>query len=102
MTIEKNFEKLDIEYGKSSYGKIQIDSKNAYKIIKGKEFRHLFFAYHSLDPMKTIDRILEAKSLVLDKDGHQLTKEGVEILRRIKRLQNLVRLDCYFELIEAF
>ena len=52
--------------------------------------------------MKTIDRILEAKSLVLDKDGHQLAKEGVEILRRIKGLQNLVRLDCYFELIEAF
>ncbi|MDD7227742.1 MAG: antitoxin, partial [Firmicutes bacterium] len=63
----------------------QIDSKNAYKIIKGTELRHLFFAYHSLAPMNAIDRILEAKSIVLDKDNHQLTKEGVEILRRIKR-----------------
>ena len=66
----------------------QIDSKNAYKIIKGTEFRHLFFAYHSLDPMNAIDRILEAKSLVLDKDSDQLIKEGVKILRRIKRLKN--------------
>ena len=106
MTIEEIFEELDIEYGKTSYGKIkfsvnemywigyiyrylsyvyQIDSKNAYKIIKGTELRHLFFAYHSLAPMNAIDRILEAKSIVLDKDNHQLTKEGVEILRRIKR-----------------
>lgn len=107
--IEEIFEELDIEYGKSSYGKIKfsmnemywigyiyrylsyiyhIDSKNADKIIKGNELRHLFFAYHSLDPMNAIDRILEAKSLVLDKESHQLTKEGVEILRRIKRLKN--------------
>ena len=106
MTVEEIFEELDIEYGKTSYGKIkfsvnemywigyiyrylsyvyQIDSKNAYKIIKGTELRHLFFAYHSLATMNAIDRILEAKSIVLDKDNHQLTKEGVEILRRIKR-----------------
>lgn len=106
MTIEEIFEEIDMEYGKTSYGKIkfsinemywigyiyrylcyvyQIDSKNAYKIIKGTEFRYLFFAYHSLDPMNAIDRILEAKSILLDKDNHQLTKEGVEILRRIKR-----------------
>mgnify|MGYP000009480253 FL=1 len=109
ITIEEIFKEINIEYGKSTYGKIkfsinemywigyiyrylsyvyQIDSKNAYKIIKGKELRYLFFAYHSLDPMNAIDRILEAKSLVLDKDSRQLTKEGVEILRRIKRLEN--------------
>lgn len=106
MTVEEIFEEIDMEYGKTSYGKIkfsinemywigyiyrylsyvyQIDSKNAYKIIKGTELRLLFFAYHSLDPMNAIDRILEAKSIILDKDNHQLTKEGVEILRRIKR-----------------
>ena len=56
--------------------------------IKGKELRYLFFAYHSLDPMNAIDRILESKSLVLDKDSHQLTKEGVQIMRKIKRLRN--------------
>ena len=111
MTVEEIFEELDIEYGKTSYGKIkfsvnemywigyiyrylsyvyQIDSKNAYKIIKGTELRHLFFAYHSLDPMNAIDIILEAKSLVLDKDSSQLTKEGVKILRSIKKLKNRV------------
>lgn len=108
MTIEEIFKELDVEYGKTSYGKIKfsvnemywieyiyrylsyvykIDSKNAYKIIKGTELRRLFFAYHSLDPMNAIDRILEAKSLVLDKDSDQLTKEGVKILRRMKRLK---------------
>ena len=111
MTVEEIFEELDIEYGKTSYGKIkfsvnemywigyiyrylsyvyQIDSKNAYKIIKGTELRHLFFAYHSLATMNDIDRILEAKSIVLDKDSSQLTKEGVKILRSIKKLKNRV------------
>ena len=105
-TIDEIFKELDDEYGKSNYGKIkfsneemywmgyiyrylsyvfQIDSKNAYKIIKGTELRQLFYAYHSLDPMNAIERILEAKSLVLDKDSDQLTKEGVSILRRIRQ-----------------
>ena len=109
ITNEEIFEEIDREYGKTNYGKIkfsinemywigyiyrylsyvyQIDSKNAYKIIKGAELRYLFFAYHSLDPMNAIDRILEAKSIVLDKDRHQLTEEGVKILRRIKKAEN--------------
>ena len=109
ITIEEIFEELHAEYGRSEYGKVKfsinemywigyiyrylsyvyrIDSKNAYKIIKGNELRGLFFAYHSLDPMNAIDRILEAKSIVLDKDDNELTKEGVEILRKIKRLNN--------------
>ena len=40
--------------------------------------------------INAIDRILEAKSLVLDKDSSQLTKEGVKILRSIKKLKNRV------------
>ena len=106
MTIEGVFEEINGEYGQSHYGKIkfsmdemywigyinrylsyvyQIDSKNAYRIIKGNELRSLFYAYQSLDPMNAIDRILEAKSIVLDKDAHQITKEGVEILRRMRK-----------------
>lgn len=108
-SIEDIFKELNEEYGESSYGKIkfsidemywigyiyrylsyvyQVDSKNAYKIIKGKELRGLFFAYHSLDPMNAVDRILESKSVVLDKDAKQMTKDGVEILRKIKGLDN--------------
>ena len=55
------------------------------QVDKTTQIIYLFFAYHSLATMNAIDRILEAKSIVLDKDNHQLTKEGVEILRRIKR-----------------
>lgn len=36
--------------------------------------------------MNAVDRILEAKSLILDKDSNQMTKEGVKVLRKIKSL----------------
>lgn len=108
-TMKGIFEELDTEYGKSSYGKTkfstnemywigyiyrylsyvyQINSKNAYKIIEGTELRYLFFAYHSLDPMNVIHRILAAKSLILEKDSHQLIEERVEKLSKIKKLKN--------------
>lgn len=79
MTIEEIFEELDIEYGKTSYGKIKFSVNEMYWI--GYIYRYLSYVYQ-------IDRILEAKSLVLDKDSSQLTKEGVKILRSIKKLKN--------------
>ena len=106
MSVEGILEEIDKEYGKSNYGKIkfsvnemywigyiyrylsyiyQIDSKNVYKIIKGSELRKLYSSYHTLDSLNAIDRILEAKSINLDKDVNQLTKEGVIILRQLKK-----------------
>lgn len=106
MTIEDVFEEINIEYGKTDYGKIkfsieemywigyiyrylsyiyQVDSKNAYKIIKGSELRKLYFSYHTLDAMNAIERILESKFIMLNKDKNQMIKEGVIILRKIKQ-----------------
>lgn len=106
ITLDEIFEEINNEYGKTDYGKTkfsteemywigylyrylsyvyQVDSKNAYKIIKGSELRKLYFSYHTLDVMNAIERILEAKLIILDKDSNQMTKEGVNIFRRIKR-----------------
>ncbi len=94
------FLEIENEYGKSNYGKekispeelywigyiyrywcytYQITSKQAFKIIKMKELRELYYPYHSLDPAQAIERILEAKG----KSEDDLTKKGVEILRNI-------------------
>ena len=103
LTIIDIYEQLDAEYGKTSYGSVkyskdelywighlyryfcytyEISSKQAYKIIKPKELRSLFLAYHTFDTKQAIERILEAKSIVLDKN---YTEEGIQILRRLRK-----------------
>ena len=94
------FVEIETQYGKSNYGKekisaeelywigyiyrywcytYQITSKQAFKIVKMKELRDLYYPYHSLDPSQAIERILEAKG----KLENDLTQRGVEILRSI-------------------
>lgn len=103
LTIYDIYQELINEYGDTSYGSIkysknelfwighiyryfcysyEISSKQAYKIIKPKELRRLFLAYHTLDSKQAIERILEAKNIVLDKD---YTEAGIEILRKIRK-----------------
>lgn len=95
------FEAINDEYGKSKYGTnkysknelywighiyrylcytYEISSKYAYKLIKPKELRSLFIAYHTLDSAHAIERILEAKNINLNID---YTQKGLEILRRM-------------------
>lgn len=40
-----------------------------YKIIKPKELRSLYLPYHTMDPAKAVDMILESKGLALDSDA---------------------------------
>ena len=103
LTIPDIYGELINEYGDSSYGSIkysknelywighlyrylcytyEISSKQAYKIIKPKELRSLFLAYHTFDTKQAIERILEAKNIVLDKD---YIEEGIQILRRLRK-----------------
>lgn len=103
LTIPDIYEHLVNEYGESSYGSIkysknelywighiyrylsytyEISSKQVYKIIKPKELRNLFLAYHTFDTKQAIERILEAKNIVLDKD---YTEAGIQILRKIRK-----------------
>lgn len=81
---------IDSQYGKSEYGSVkysanemfwigyfyryfcytyEISSNRAYRIIKPKELRGLFLPYHTLDVSQAIERVLEAKNLLIDEEG---------------------------------
>ena len=92
---------VDEEYGLSEYGSVKysknelywigyiyryysytydIPSKQVYKIIKPKELRGVFLPYHSLDPSQAIERILEAKGLLIS-DEDEINRQ-YKILRK--------------------
>lgn len=60
----------------------EISSLRAYKIIKPKELRSLYLAYHSLSPSKTIERILEAKKRPLNESD--IFQRQYEIFKKIR------------------
>ena len=103
MTIKDIFFELEEEFGKTSYGCEKYDkevlfwigyiyryfaityeftSARVYKIIKPKELRELFLPYHTLDPSQAIERILEAKGLLLDEEAE--LQRQYEIFRKIR------------------
>ena len=111
--LESNIQPNDIlelineEYGISDYGSVKykrneiywigyiyryfaftydISSAQVYKIVKPKELRGLFLAYHTLDPAQAIERILEAKGMLIDEEEE--LKRQYEIFRRIKKNNN--------------
>ena len=92
---------VDEEYGLSEYGSVKysknelywigyiyryysytydIPSKQVYKIIKPKELRGVFLPYHSLDPSQAIERILDAKGLLIS-DEDEINRQ-YKILRK--------------------
>ncbi len=96
-------DRIDEEYGISQYGKVKytknelywigyiyryyvytygVSSRQAYKLIKPKELRGLFLAYHTMDPAQAIERILESKGFLLDDEAK--LKRQYEIFRRIR------------------
>lgn len=96
-------DRIDEQYGMSEYGSVKytknelywigyiyrffaytydVSSVQVYKIIKPKELRGLFLPYHTMAPEQAIERILEAKNLLLD-DEMEL-KRQYEIFRRIR------------------
>lgn len=68
-------------------------SSQVYKIIKPKELRELFFAYHTMDPSQAIERILEAKGYPINEEEE--LKRQYEIFRRIRKGSYSV---CYLKL----
>lgn len=102
---EKDFlSMIEEEYGSSKYGSVkythnemfwigylyryfcytyELTSVQVYKIVKPKELRGLFLGYHSLDPAQAIERILEAKGLLLDEKSE--LKRQYEIFKRIRK-----------------
>ncbi len=64
-----------------------ISSRQAYKTIKPKELRSLFLPYHTMDPKGAIERILESKGIIIDKDEE--LKRQYKIFRKIRKKINL-------------
>lgn len=96
-------QRVDEEYGKSNYGSVRYtsnelhwigyiyryfaytyekSSRQVYRIIKPKELRGLFLPYHTMDPSKAIDMIMEAKGLASDEETE--LRRQFEIFKRIR------------------
>ena len=108
--LQTNLQPRDIldrvaeEYGTSEYGSVTYtknemywigylyrymvcitdrSSVQVYRIIKPKELRGLFLSYHSLDPAQAVERILEAKDLLLN-EQEELERQ-FRIYKRIRQ-----------------
>lgn len=94
---------VDEEYGVSHYGTVkythnemywigylyryfaftyELSSVQVYKIVKPKELRELFLPYHTMDPAQAVERILEAKGMILN-DKRELERQ-YEIFKKIR------------------
>ena len=97
-------ELINEEYGISNYGSVkytrneiywigyiyryfvstyEMSSAQVYKIVKPKELRGLFLPYHTMDPAQAIERILEAKEMLVDEDAE--LRRQYEIFKRIRK-----------------
>lgn len=97
---------IEEQYGPSDYGSVKytrnelywigyiyryfsytyrLSSLQVYKIVKPKELRALFLAYHTLDPANAIARILEAKNLFFN--GEEEIKRQYEIFKKNRQAQ---------------
>ena len=95
---------IEEQYGKSEYGSTKythnemfwigylyryfcctygFSSVQVYRIVKPKELRGLFLAYHTMDPSQAIERILEAKGLLLDEETE--IRRQFEIFKKIRK-----------------
>ena len=97
------FASLDTQYGSSQYGSklfspdelfwmgyiyrcwvyaYEISSKAVYKMSNVREMHSVYYAYHTLDPIQAIQRLMEAKGLSFQEEDQ--IAEGVKILRKIR------------------
>ncbi len=94
---------IEEEYGFSKYGSVkythdemywigylyryfcftyELTSVQVYRIVKPKELRGLFLAYHTMDTGQAIERILEAKGLLTDEENE--LKRQYEIFKKVR------------------
>ena len=108
--LESNIQANDVlelvieQYGASNYGSVkytrneiywigyiyryfaftyELTSARVYKIVKPKELRGVFLPYHTMDPAQAVERILEAKGILMD-ENEELNRQ-YEIFKRIRR-----------------
>ncbi|MDO4649624.1 MAG: antitoxin [Eubacteriales bacterium] len=105
LNIQENdiLQQINEEYGISHYGSVkytynemywigylyryfsftyELSSSQVYRIVKPKELKGLFLAYHTLDPAQAIERILEAKNMLNDEKAEM--QRQYEIYKRIR------------------
>lgn len=58
-----------------------LSSSALYALVGAKELRGLYYAYHTLDPVQCVERILESKHVESQED---MLQRGVRALRRIR------------------
>lgn len=96
-------QRIEEEYGHSKYGSVkytknelywigyiyryysytyELSTVQVYKIVKPKELRSLFLPYHTMDPAQAIERILEAKNLLMDETAE--LQRQYKIFKRIR------------------
>lgn len=61
----------------------ELSSAQVYKIVKPKELRGLFLPYHTMDPAQAVERILEAKGMILD-ENRELERQYA-IFKKVRR-----------------
>ena len=104
---EDILDRIEEQYGLSQYGTVRysanelywigylyryfsytydFSSIQVYKFVKPKELRGVFPAYHTTDTSQAIERILEAKNLLLN-DEEEL-KRQYEIYKKIRMEKN--------------
>ncbi len=97
-------ELINEEYGISNYGSVkynanemywigyiyryfaytyEMTSAKVYNIVKPKELRGLFLPYHTMDSSQAIERILEAKGLLLNEE-EELSRQ-YQIFKRVRK-----------------
>ena len=97
------FEALNDEYGTSSYGSVtfssdelfwmgyvyrlwayvyETSSRSVYRLCNVSELHSLYYAYHTLDPLNAVSRIMETKGLSVTEA--QRLEAGVQLLRKIR------------------
>ncbi len=100
---QEAFASLDTQYGRSQYGSelfspeemfwigyiyrywvcaYGVSSKAVYKMSNVHEMHSVYYAYHTLDPLQAVQRLIEAKGLSSQEEDQ--IAAGVSILRKIR------------------
>ena len=103
--IEDAIKEIEQQYGSSSYGTEKFageelywigyiyrywayisgkTSKQLYRLVKPDQLRKLYFPYHSLDPLQSIERIIEGYNLEPLETTDSISK-GVSALRKVRQ-----------------
>ena len=100
---EEAFASLDAQYGLSTYGSetytpdelfwigyiyrywayvFEMSSKAVYRICNVSDMHSVYYAYHSMDPMAAVQRLMEAKGKPVDEE--EQIEAAVKLLRMIR------------------